>query len=82
MLKCETCVKKDYCFTRSDPMNTNLTGCSAWVGLAVDEPIKVFTNTGDKIPDRPYPNIYELEDRLHVLEDRVYKLERKEQERS
>lgn len=82
MFKCETCVKKDGCLIRLDPINTELAGCSAWVGLMVEEPIKVFTNTGDKIPDRPYPNIYELEDRLQVLEARVYELERKEQERS
>ena len=82
MLRCETCIKKDYCFTRSDPMNANLTGCSDWVGLAVEEPIKVFTNTGDTIPDRPYPNIYELEDRICILEARIQDLENKEKERS
>ena len=71
---CNNCVKAQYC-----QMYSKTGGCTDWVGMIVEEPIRLWTINDNKIPTEPYPNIYELKDRIMKLEMQVERLEQLEQ---
>ena len=74
---CKNCWKSQLCQKDSET-----TCCSAWSPVSIDDlpktkPIEIQTSCDDTIPNRPYPNIFELEDRIKVLEEKIRILERK-----
>lgn len=70
MNSCIDCIKKENCSMRNSTAK-----CTMW-----ESEMKTYGTSDNDFPNRPYPNIYELEDKIKHLENRVQWLEKSNSE--